>query len=154
MIWYFLWVCNFVNLRAGFGLLDAFHNWTQGVAYCCNDYLGENLVSQLESGIHFEYRVLRRKFEPTLEEVTWGLRKLHNEKFHYSYSSPNNTSMVISRRIRWTGHVARMGDKENKHRPICSFWSQWNRMRGCGLNSSDTEMGNVASPIKWGEFLD
>ena len=90
----------FFNLRAGFGLLDAFHNGTHGVAYCCSDYLGANLVCQLESRILFEKRVLRRKFDPTMEEVTWGLRKLQNEKFHYLYSSPNSTSMIISRRMR------------------------------------------------------
>jgi hypothetical protein len=44
--------------------------------------------------------------------VTGGLRKLHNEELHNSYSSPNIIRIMKSRRMRWTGHVARMGEEE------------------------------------------
>jgi hypothetical protein len=40
-------------------------------------------------------------------------RKLHNEKLHNLYSSPNIIRMIKSRRMRWAGHVARMGEKRN-----------------------------------------
>jgi hypothetical protein len=57
----------------------------------------------------FENRVLRRIFGPKRDEVTGEWRKLHNEELHNLYSSPNIIRMIKSRRIRWAGHVARMG---------------------------------------------
>jgi hypothetical protein len=45
--------------------------------------------------------------------VTGGWRKLHNEELHNLYSSPNIIRMIKSRRLRWAGHVARMGEKRN-----------------------------------------
>jgi hypothetical protein len=62
----------------------------------------------------FENRVLRRIFGPERDEVTGDWRKLHSEELHNLYSSPNR--MVKSRRMRWTGHVARMGEKRNAYR--------------------------------------
>jgi hypothetical protein len=41
--------------------------------------------------------------------VTGDRRKLHNEELHNLYSSPNIIRMIRSRRIRWAGHVSRMG---------------------------------------------
>jgi hypothetical protein len=55
----------------------------------------------------FENRVLRRIFGAKRDEVTGDWRKLHNEELHNSYSSSNR--MIKSRRIRWAGHVERMG---------------------------------------------
>jgi hypothetical protein len=43
------------------------------------------------------------------DEVTGGLRKLHNEELHNLYSSPSIIRMIKSRRMSWAGHVARMG---------------------------------------------
>jgi hypothetical protein len=60
----------------------------------------------------FENRVLRRIFGPKRDEVTGGWRKLHNEELHSLYSSP----MMKSRRMSWTGHVARMAEKRNASR--------------------------------------
>jgi hypothetical protein len=59
----------------------------------------------------FENRVLRRIFGPKRDEVTGEWRKLHNEELNILYSSPNIIRQVKSRRIRWAGHVARMGDE-------------------------------------------
>jgi hypothetical protein len=64
----------------------------------------------------FENRVLRRIFGPKRDEVTGGWRKLHNEELHNFYSSPCIIRMIKSRRMRWKGHVARMGDKRNAYR--------------------------------------
>jgi hypothetical protein len=53
--------------------------------------------------------VLRRIFGPQREEDgSW--RKLHNDELHSLYSSPNIVRVIKSRRMRWTGHVAHMGE--------------------------------------------
>jgi hypothetical protein len=57
----------------------------------------------------FENRVLRRMFGPKRDEVTGEWRKLHNEELHNLFSSPDIIRQVKSRRMRWAGHVARMG---------------------------------------------
>jgi hypothetical protein len=48
--------------------------------------------------------------------VTGGWRKLHNEELHNLYSSPSIVRIIKSRRMRWAGHVARIGEKRNVHR--------------------------------------
>jgi hypothetical protein len=57
----------------------------------------------------FENRVLKKIFEPKRDEVIGGWRKLHNEEICHLYSSPSVLTMIKSRRVRWTVHVARMG---------------------------------------------
>jgi hypothetical protein len=64
----------------------------------------------------FENRVLKRIFEPKRDRVRGGWRKLHNEELHNLYSSPSIIRIIKSRRIRWAGHVARMGEKRNVYR--------------------------------------
>jgi hypothetical protein len=66
----------------------------------------------------FENRVLRRAFEPKRDEVTVEWRKLHNEELNDLYSLPNLVRVVKSRRMRWAGHVARMGDGRVVHRVL------------------------------------
>jgi hypothetical protein len=61
----------------------------------------------------FENRVLRRFFGPMRDEVTGEWRKLHNEELHDVYSSPSIIRIIKARRMRWAGHVARMGKKRN-----------------------------------------
>jgi hypothetical protein len=60
----------------------------------------------------FENRVLRNVFGPERDEVTGQWRKLHNKELNDLYSLPNVVRVVKSRRMRWAGHVARMGRKE------------------------------------------
>jgi hypothetical protein len=57
----------------------------------------------------FENRVLGRIFGARRDEVTGGWRKLHNEELRDLYSSPSIIMLLKSRRMRWAGHVARMG---------------------------------------------
>jgi hypothetical protein len=61
----------------------------------------------------FENRALRRIFGPMRDEVTGEWRKLHNEEPHDLYSSPSIIRIMKSKRMRWAGHVARMGEKKN-----------------------------------------
>jgi hypothetical protein len=62
-----------------------------------------------------ENRVLRRTFGPKRDEVKGGWRKLHNEKLHNVYSSPCIIRMKNSRRMKWAGHGARIGEKRNAY---------------------------------------
>jgi hypothetical protein len=57
----------------------------------------------------FENRVLRRIFWPKRDEVKGEWRKLHNEEMNDLYSLPNLVRVIKSRRMRWVGHVARVG---------------------------------------------
>jgi hypothetical protein len=63
-----------------------------------------------------ENRVLRRIFGSKRDEVTGSWRKLHNEELHKMYSSPYIIRMIRLRKMRWTGHVASMGDFGDKTR--------------------------------------
>jgi hypothetical protein len=64
----------------------------------------------------FENRVLRRIFGPKRDEVTGERRKLHNEELRDLYSSPSIIRIIKSTKMRWAGHVARMGEKRNAYR--------------------------------------
>ena len=66
----------------------------------------------------FDNRVLRRVFGPKRDEVTGEWRKLHNEELSDLYSLPNIVRVVKSRRMRWAGHVARMGKGRGVHRVL------------------------------------
>jgi hypothetical protein len=56
-------------------------------------------------------RVLRRIFGPKRDEVTGEWRRLHNKEPYALHCSPNIIRVIKSRRLRWTGHVARMGER-------------------------------------------
>jgi hypothetical protein len=58
----------------------------------------------------FENSVLTKIFGLKRDEVTGGWRKLHNEELHGLYSSPGIVRVIKARRMRWAGHVARMGE--------------------------------------------
>jgi hypothetical protein len=59
----------------------------------------------------FENRILRRLFGPKRDEVMGEWRKLHNEELLNLYSSPDTIIQVMLMRMRWAGHVARMGEE-------------------------------------------
>ena len=73
----------------------------------------------------FENMVLRRIFGPTRDEVTGEWRRLHNEELNDLYCSTNNVRVIKSRRMRWAGHVERMGEESGC---IGSWWG--NRREG------------------------
>jgi hypothetical protein len=66
----------------------------------------------------FENRVLRRVFGPKRDEVTGKWRKLHKEELNDLYSLPNIVRVVKSRRMRWAGHVAHMGEGRGVQRVL------------------------------------
>jgi hypothetical protein len=78
------------------------------------------LVSHFGGGTQtegFEKRVLRRIFGPKREEDrSW--RKLHNDELHSLYSTPNIVMVIKSWRMRWAGHVARMGEGRGVYRVL------------------------------------
>jgi len=66
----------------------------------------------------FANRVFRKVFGPKRDEVTGEWRKLHNEELNDLYSLPNIVRVVKSKRMRWAGHVARMGEDRGEHRVL------------------------------------
>ena len=65
-----------------------------------------------------ENMVLRRIFGPTMDGVTGEWRRLHNEELNDLYSSPNIVRVITWRRMRWAGHVARMGEERGAYRVL------------------------------------
>jgi hypothetical protein len=63
----------------------------------------------------FENMVGRRIFEPKIVEMAGGWSKAHNEELQDVYSTPGIIRMIMSRRMRWAGHVARMGGRRGMH---------------------------------------
>ena len=66
----------------------------------------------------FEKTVLRRIFGPNWDEVKGEWRILHNEELNDLYSSPNIVRVIKSRRMRWVGYVARMGEERGAYRVL------------------------------------
>ncbi|KAJ4428292.1 hypothetical protein ANN_24310 [Periplaneta americana] len=66
----------------------------------------------------FENKVLRKIFGAKRDEVTGEWRKLHNAELHGLYPSPDIIRNIKSRRLRWAGHVARMGESRNAYRVL------------------------------------
>jgi hypothetical protein len=79
------------------------------------------LVSDIKGGHRlrvFENRVLRRIFGPKRDDVIGSWRKLHKEELNNLYSSPSIIRMIESRRVKWAGHVAGIGEKRNTYRTL------------------------------------
>jgi len=66
----------------------------------------------------FENKVLRRIFRPRRDEVTGEWIKLNNEELNYLYLSPNIFRVIKSRRMRWAGHVTRIGERRGLYRVL------------------------------------
>jgi hypothetical protein len=66
----------------------------------------------------FENKVLRRIFGPKRDEITGEWRRLHSEELYALYSSPNIIRVMKSRRLRWAGHVALMGERRGAYRVL------------------------------------
>jgi hypothetical protein len=105
----------------------------------------------------FENRVLRGIFGPKGDEVTGEWRKLQNGELHNLYSSPDIIRQIKSRRMRWAGHVARMGEGRNVYRvlvgkpegnrPLERPRRRWED--GIKMDLSEIGWGGVWSGFSW-----
>jgi hypothetical protein len=86
----------------------------------------------------FENRVLRRIFGPKRDEARGGWRRLHNEELDDLYSSPNIIRVIKSRRVRWAGHVARMGEKRGAYRIWCGDLREGDHLGDPGVDGRIT----------------
>jgi hypothetical protein len=71
---------------------------------------------------------------PKRDEVRGNGEKLHNEELNDLYSSPNTFWVIKSRRIRWVGHVARMGDRRVVYRVLVGNIKESYHLEDSGLN--------------------
>ena len=62
--------------------------------------------------------MLSRIFEPKRDEITGEWRKLHKEELNDLYCSPNIVRVIKSRRLRWAGHVVRLGEGTGVYRVL------------------------------------
>jgi hypothetical protein len=86
------------------------------VLYGCESW---SLTLREECGLRvFENKVLWRIFGPKRDEVTWEWRRLHNKELYALYSSPNIIRVIKSRKLRWAGHAARMGERRVAYRAV------------------------------------
>jgi hypothetical protein len=109
------------------------------VLYGCENW---SLTSREERRLRvFENRVLRRIFGPKRDEVTGQRRKLHGGELHNLYSSPDIVRQIKSRRMRWPGHVARMGEGKNVYKVLVGKPEGKNHLKDQGV---DGRMG-----LKW-----
>jgi hypothetical protein len=101
----------------------------------------------------FENMVLRRIFGPKRDEVTEEWRRLHNEEFNDLYSSPNIIRVIKSRRMRWAGHIARMGEGRGAHR-ILVRRPEGRRPLGRPRRRWENNIKKDIQEVGWGHGLD
>jgi len=86
------------------------------VLYGCETW---SLIFRKERKLRvFKNMVLRRIFRPRRDEVKGERRRLHNEELNDLYSSPNIVRVIKSRRMRWAGHVAHIGEERGVFRVL------------------------------------
>jgi hypothetical protein len=79
-----------------------------------------------------EKRMLRI-FGPKKDEVTGEWRKLHNEELNDQYCSPNFVRVIKSTRMRWVGHVARMGERRGVYRDLTGTLRERDHLEDSGI---------------------
>jgi hypothetical protein len=82
----------------------------------------------------FENRMYRRIFGPKKDEVTGKWRKLHNEELNDLYTSPSIVRVIKSRRMRWAGHLACMGERRGIYRVLVGNLRERDNLRDPSLD--------------------
>jgi hypothetical protein len=100
-----------------------------------------------------ENRVLRRIFGPKKDEATGEWRRLHNEELKDLYSSPNIIRLIESRRMRWAGHVACMGENRVAYRILVGR-PEGRRPRGRPRRRWDDNIQMNLQEVGWRHGLD
>jgi hypothetical protein len=98
----------------------------------------------------FENRVLRRIFGTKRDEVKGEWRKLHNKELHDLYSSQSIIRIIKSMRMRWAGHVARIGEKRNAYRLLVGK-PEGKRPLGRQMRSWVDNIRLVLGEVGWGD---
>jgi hypothetical protein len=105
----------------------------------------------------FENRLLRRIFGPKRDEVTGVWRELYNEEFHDLYPSRNIVRVIKTRRMRWAGHVARMGEVRGMYRHLVEKYEGkrplWRHRRRWEGNINMELQGIGCGGIDWIELV-
>jgi hypothetical protein len=99
----------------------------------------------------FENRLLRRIFGPKRDEVTGEWRRLHNEELNDLYSSPNIIRVIKSRRMRWAGHVAHMGEGRGAYRILVGR-PEGRRSLGRPRHRWEDNIKMDLQEVEWGEM--
>jgi hypothetical protein len=100
----------------------------------------------------FENRVLRRISGPRRVEVTGEWRKLQSGELHDLYSLPDIIRQIKSRRTRWAGHVARMGEGRNVYRVLVGKSEGKNHLKDQGVDGrmgSKWTLGSSVGGVEW-----
>jgi hypothetical protein len=97
-----------------------------------------------------ENRVFRKIFGPKMEEDrSW--RKLHDDELHDLYSSPNIVRVIKSRKMRWTGHVARMGEGRGAYRVLVGRLKARDHWEDLGVGGRITLKWSLGRD-RWGDL--
>jgi hypothetical protein len=86
------------------------------VAWLCIVACLSIAIATVVNTCYIAYSIHVTIFIPKRDEIIGGWRESHNEELHNLYSLPSIIRMIKPRRMRWTGHVARMGEKRNVYR--------------------------------------
>jgi hypothetical protein len=100
----------------------------------------------------FENRELRRIFGPKRDEIMGQWRKLHSGELHNLYSSTDTIRQIKSRRVRWAGHVARMGEGRNVYRVVVGKpegKDHWKDQGVDGRMGSKWILGRLVGGVEW-----
>jgi hypothetical protein len=105
-----------------------------GNVYGCENW---SLTLREESSLRLlKNSRLRSIFWPKREEVTGKWRTLHNDELNDLYSSPNIVHVIKSRRVGWTGHVARMGERTGIYRVWMGKPEEEDHLEDSGVDGS------------------